>query len=44
MHRGRKGERRLSENDYARLVTAAHQQLHAPIVLISDNLKHTSAR
>ncbi len=30
-HRGRKGERRsMSEADYAHLVTAAHQQLHAP--------------
>jgi hypothetical protein len=43
--RGRKGERRsLSEADYAALVTAAHQQLHAPIILIWDNLNtHVSA-
>jgi hypothetical protein len=39
VHRGRKGERRsLSEDDYATLVTAAHNQLHAPIVLVWDNL------
>jgi DDE superfamily endonuclease len=42
---GRKGERRsLSEADYASLVTAAHNQLHAPIVLVWDNLNtHVSA-
>ena len=39
IHRGRKGERRsLSEADYADLVTAAHQQLHAPVILCWDNL------
>jgi DDE superfamily endonuclease len=45
VHRGRKGERRsLSEHDYASLVAAAHQQLHAPIILIWDNLNtHVSA-
>jgi DDE superfamily endonuclease len=45
VHRGRKGERKsLSENDYATLVTAAHQQLHAPTILIWDNLNaHVSA-
>ena len=33
VHTGRKGERRsLSEADYAGLVTAAHQQLHAPVI------------
>jgi hypothetical protein len=38
-HTGRKGDRRsLSEADYAGLVTAAHQQLHAPIILCWDNL------
>ena len=38
-HRGRKGERRsMSEADYASLVTAAHNQLHAPVILIWDNL------
>ena len=45
VHRGRKGERRsMSEADYAGLITAAHQQLHAPIILIWDNLNtHISA-
>jgi DDE superfamily endonuclease len=45
LHRGRKGERRsLSEADYAALVTAAHNQMHAPIVLVWDNLNtHISA-
>jgi DDE superfamily endonuclease len=39
IHTGRKGERRsLSEADYAGLVTAAHQQLHAPVILCWDNL------
>ena len=44
-HRGRKGERRsMSEADYAALVTAAHQHLSAPLVLIWDNLNtHISA-
>src|SRR5262249_58952482 len=37
VHRGRKGERRsMSEADYASLVTAAHNQLHAPVILIWD--------
>ncbi len=37
LHRGRKGERRsMSEADYAGLITAAHQQLHAPVILIWD--------
>ena len=37
VHRGRKGERRsMSEADYAGLITAAHQQLHAPVILIWD--------
>jgi hypothetical protein len=37
IHRGRKGERRsMSEADYAGLIAAAHQQLHAPLVLIWD--------
>ena len=46
VHRGRRGERRsLSEADYATLLAAAHQQLHAPIILIWDNLNtHLSAR
>jgi hypothetical protein len=45
VHRGRKGERRsMSEGDYAGLVTAAHNQLHAPMILIWDNLNtHISA-
>ena len=39
IHRGRKGERRsLSEIDYAGLLTAAHQQLRAPIIVCWDNL------
>jgi len=44
IHRGRKGERRnLSEADYAALLTAAHHQLHAPIIVCWDNLNtHTS--
>jgi DDE superfamily endonuclease len=44
-HYGRKGERRsLSEADYASLVTAAHNQLHAPVILVWDNLTtHISA-
>jgi putative transposase len=37
IHRGRKGERRsLSEDDYAALIAAAHQNLHAPIILVWD--------
>ena len=45
IHRGRKGERRsMSEADYAGLVTAAHQELQAPVILIWDNLNtHISA-
>ena len=45
-HRGRKNERRsLSEADYAALLRAAHHQLHAPIILIWDNLNtHLSKR
>ena len=34
----------MSEADYAGLITAAHQQLHAPVILIWDNLNtHISA-
>src|SRR5580692_5436198 len=42
---GRKGERRsLSEADYASLITAAHHELHAPLILVWDNLNiHKSA-
>ncbi len=45
VHRGRKGERRsMSEADYAELVTAAHHQLQAPVILCWDNLNtHISA-
>jgi hypothetical protein len=45
IHRGRKGERRsMSEDDYAELIAAAHNQLHAPVILIWDNLNtHISA-
>ena len=45
IHRGRKGERRsMSEADYAGLIAAAHNQLHAPVILIWDNLNtHVSA-
>ena len=45
IHRGRKGERRsMSEADYAGLITAAHQNLQAPVILIWDNLNtHISA-
>jgi hypothetical protein len=33
----------FAETDYARLLDAAHQQLHGPIVLVWDNLPtHTS--
>ncbi|CUU61054.1 putative transposase [Parafrankia irregularis] len=38
-HRGRVGERRsFAEDDYATLITAAHHQLRAPIILCWDNL------
>ncbi len=45
IHRGRKGERRsMSEADYAGLITAAHQELQAPVILIWDRLNtHVSA-
>jgi DDE superfamily endonuclease len=45
VHTGRKGERRsMSEADYAGLITAAHTQLHAPLILVWDNLNtHRSA-
>ena len=45
VHRGRKGERRsMSEEDYAGLITAAHQELQAPLILIWDRLNtHISA-
>jgi hypothetical protein len=38
-YHGRKGQKKgFAEHDYARLLDAAHQQLHAPIVPIWDNL------
>jgi putative transposase len=45
VHSGRKGERRsMSEADYAGLITAAHNALHAPLILCWDNLNtHVSA-
>jgi hypothetical protein len=45
VHTGRKGERRsMSEADYAGLITAAHHELHAPLILVWDNLNtHLSA-
>jgi DDE superfamily endonuclease len=45
VHSGRKGERRsMSEADYAGLITAAHNELHAPLILCWDNLNtHVSA-
>lgn len=44
IHRSRKGERKsLSETDYAALLSAAHQQLRAPLIVVWDNLNtHTS--
>jgi hypothetical protein len=46
IHRGRKGERNsMSEADYAALITAAHRQLAAPVIVIWDNLNtHISTR
>ena len=45
IHRGRKGERRsMSEADYAGLIAAAHKELHAPVILIWDNLKCATRR
>jgi putative transposase len=45
IHRGRKGERRsMPEADYAALITAAHRQLAAPVILIWDNLKCATRR
>ncbi len=45
VHHGRKGERRsMSEADYAGLITAAHQELQAPVILVWDRLNtHVSA-
>jgi len=45
LHTGRKGERRsMSEAGYAALITAAHNQLHAPLILCWDNLKCATRR
>jgi len=46
VHRGRKGERRsFCEAQYAALLTAAHQQLNAPMILVWDNLNtHVSVK
>jgi putative transposase len=46
LHRGRKGEPKgFRENDFARMLDAAHQQLGGPIILIWDGLNaHKSAR
>jgi DDE superfamily endonuclease len=44
-HRARRGDKRkgFTEQDYARFLDAAHQQLSGPIVLVWDNLNtHTS--
>jgi hypothetical protein len=39
MYTGRRGERRsMSEADYAELATAAHQQLHAPVILCQSHV------
>jgi hypothetical protein len=39
VYRGRKGEpKSFTWQDYRDLITAAHQQLHGPIVLVWDNL------
>jgi len=39
VHTGRKGERRsMSEADYASLITAAHNYLAAPLIVVWDNL------
>ena len=45
VYHGRKDEKKgFDEHDYIRLLDAAHQQLHAPIVLVWDNLnRHKSA-
>jgi transposase len=45
VHTGRRGERRsMSEADYANLITAAHHELHAPLIVCWDNLNtHISA-
>jgi putative transposase len=45
-HTGRRkdGRKGFTETSYARLLDAAHQQLHGPLVVVWDNLNtHTSA-
>ena len=45
-HRARRGDKRkgFTEQDYARLLDAAHQQLAGPLVVVWDNLNsHVSA-
>ena len=39
-HRARRGDQRkgFTEQDYARFLDAAHQQLHGPVVLVWDGL------
>jgi hypothetical protein len=34
----------MSEADYAGLIAAAHHQLHAPVILIWDNLNTRQCR
>jgi hypothetical protein len=34
----------MSEADYAGLITAAHNQLHARLILVWDNLKCATRR
>ena len=44
-HRARRGDQRkgFTEQDYARFLDAAHQQLHGPVVVVWDGLNtHTS--
>jgi hypothetical protein len=44
-HRARRGDQRkgFTEQDYARSLDAAHQQLHGPVVVVWDGLNtHTS--
>ena len=45
IHRGRKGERRsMSEADYAGLITAAHRELKAPVILDLGPAEHPRQR
>jgi hypothetical protein len=44
-HRARRGDQRkgFTEQDYARFLDAAHQQLHGPVIVVWDGLNtHTS--